>query len=174
MTIIGVVKPSQADAERIIEAAGIRLQSVLEKGFYVYPDGTFACRQCYLDDSDELLWAADKNVAYREITQPLPESLRNEIMCFYFGEQHEPSWLIASQLAAAITAITTDIHNKARFTSQHLVDFGCIGWDAASLIGQKIGKSSADVRNQIIAGGLDADTALNALSAAIGAEYGWR
>lgn len=65
---------------------------------------------------------------------------------------------------AGLVATMSKIKSSAKITATDLMEFGNRGVDAASLIGQAMGKTGAQIRADITAGTLDADAALDALA----------
>ena len=65
---------------------------------------------------------------------------------------------------AGLVATMSKIKSSAKLTATDLMEFGNRGVDAAGLIGQAMGKTGAQIREEITAGTLDADVALDALA----------
>ena len=65
---------------------------------------------------------------------------------------------------AGLVATMSKIKSSAKITATDLMEFGNRGVDAAGLIGKAMGKTGAQIREEITAGSLDADAALDALA----------
>lgn len=64
---------------------------------------------------------------------------------------------------SGLVATMSKIQSSAKITAQDLMEFGNRGVDAAGLIGASMGKTGAQIRQEITAGSLDAGRALDAL-----------
>lgn len=73
---------------------------------------------------------------------------------------------------ARVTEIFGTIQSQGRITGRELMRLGQMGFDAASMIGDSMGLAASEVRDQITAGALDAETALVALADGMEAVYG--
>lgn len=71
-----------------------------------------------------------------------------------------------------LTAIFAKIKSSAKITAVDLMQFGNYGVDAATIIGAQMGKTGAEIRDEITEGTLDAQVALDALAAGMQATYG--
>lgn len=78
----------------------------------------------------------------------------------------------SDQQIAEITATMSKIQSAAKITAQDLIEFGNRGIDAATLIGSQMGKTGAQIREDITAGSLDATKALDALVAGMSDRFG--
>lgn len=65
---------------------------------------------------------------------------------------------------AGIVAIMSKIQSSAKITAVDLMQFGNYGVNAAELIGISMGKTGAQIREEITNGSIDAETALDALT----------
>ena len=65
---------------------------------------------------------------------------------------------------AGIVATMSKIQSSSKITATDLIEFGNRGIDAAGLIGAAMGKTGAQIREEITAGSLDAEDALDALA----------
>gem|GEM_PF-1859796 len=66
---------------------------------------------------------------------------------------------------AELSFIMAQISAAGKITAQDLMQFGQRGVNAAELIGSQMGKTAAQIRDDITSGALDADDALDALAA---------
>lgn len=66
---------------------------------------------------------------------------------------------------AELATIFAKIQGSAKITAEDLNEFGIRGVNAAELIGSQMGKTGAEIRDAISSGSLDAQVALDALSA---------
>src|SRR5690606_24147213 len=71
----------------------------------------------------------------------------------------------SNQQLGEIAFIMAQISSAGKITAQDLMQFGQRGVNAAELIGSQMGKTGAEIRQQITAGTLGADQALDALAA---------
>lgn len=78
----------------------------------------------------------------------------------------------SNQQITEISFIMSQISAASKITGQDLMQFGQRGINAAELIGSQMGKTGAQIRSDITAGALDADKALEALSAGMDAKFG--
>src|SRR5690625_1696863 len=78
----------------------------------------------------------------------------------------------SNQDIAELTRIFSTIQSSAKITARDLMMFGDRGVDAAQLIGSQMGKTGAEIREEITAGTLDAGEALDALSAGMDERFG--
>lgn len=63
-----------------------------------------------------------------------------------------------------LASTMSKIHSAQKITAQDFIEFGNRGVDAASIIGEAMGKTGAQIRAEVTAGTLDADVALDALA----------
>lgn len=73
---------------------------------------------------------------------------------------------------AELTRIFSQVQAAAKITAVDLMQFGQRGIDAATLIGSQMGKTGAQIRDDISNGALDAQTALDALAAGMQERFG--
>src|SRR5665648_302567 len=73
---------------------------------------------------------------------------------------------------AELTRIMAQISASSKITAVDLMQFGRRGIDAATIIGSQMGKTGAQIREDITAGTLDAQVALDALAAGMQDRYG--
>ena len=73
---------------------------------------------------------------------------------------------------AELTRIMAEISASSKITAVDLMQFGKRGIDAATLIGSQMGKTGAQIREDITAGTLDAQVALDALAAGMQSQFG--
>lgn len=78
----------------------------------------------------------------------------------------------SSQKIAELSTIMSQIQSSAKITAGDLREFGNRGVDAAQLIGSQMGKTAAEIRDEISKGSIDATTALDALAAGMSATFG--
>ncbi|GAB2805332.1 tape measure protein [Leucobacter albus] len=78
----------------------------------------------------------------------------------------------SNQQITEIAFIMSQISAASKITGQDLMQFGQRGINAAELIGSQIGKTGAQIRQDITAGTLDADKALDALAAGMQSKFG--
>ncbi|MFB9776111.1 tape measure protein [Brevibacterium otitidis] len=78
----------------------------------------------------------------------------------------------SNQQIAEISTTISKIQSAAKITAQDLIEFGNRGIDAATLIGSQMGKTGAQIREDITAGSLDATEALDALVAGMSERFG--
>lgn len=78
----------------------------------------------------------------------------------------------SNQELADITRIMSQIHASSKITAMDLREFGNRGLDAATIIGESMGKTGAQIRSEITAGTLGADVALDALAQGMEAKFG--
>lgn len=78
----------------------------------------------------------------------------------------------SNQQISELTSIFAKISASGKLTAQDLMEFGNRGVDAATLIGSQMGKTGAQIRQDITDGALDAQVALDALVAAMDARFG--
>ncbi|HHU10592.1 MAG TPA: tape measure protein, partial [Intrasporangiaceae bacterium] len=71
----------------------------------------------------------------------------------------------SNQDIAELTRIFSQVRAASKITATDLMQFGQRGVDAAALIGSQMGKTGAQIRDEITAGTLGADEALDALAA---------
>ena len=71
-----------------------------------------------------------------------------------------------------LSTIFSQISASAKITATDLREFGNRGIDAATIIGSQMGKTGAQIREDITAGTLDAGTALDALAAGMQDRFG--
>lgn len=78
----------------------------------------------------------------------------------------------SSQQLSEITFVLAQIQAAGKITGQDLMQLGQRGIDAATLMGNSLGKSGAQIRKDITAGSLDAGTAIDALVNGMTAKFG--
>lgn len=78
----------------------------------------------------------------------------------------------SSQQLSEITFVLAQIQAAGKITGQDLMQLGQRGIDAATLMGNSLGKSGAEIRKDITAGTLDAGTAIDALVEGMTAKFG--
>ena len=78
----------------------------------------------------------------------------------------------SSARVGELSLIMSQIQSSAKITAMDLREFGNRGVDAAELIGSQMGKTAAEIRDEITAGTLDATVALDALAAGMQATFG--
>lgn len=78
----------------------------------------------------------------------------------------------SNQDISELTRIFSQVQAASKITAVDLMQFGQRGVDAASLIGSQMGMTGAEIRSQITAGTLDAQTALDALAAGMQDKFG--
>jgi tape measure domain-containing protein len=77
----------------------------------------------------------------------------------------------SNQDIAELTRIFSQVQASAKITATDLMQFGQRGIDAATLIGSQMGKTGAQIRQDITAGTLDAQVALDALAAGMSERF---
>lgn len=77
-----------------------------------------------------------------------------------------------NQTISDLTRIMSQISSSAKITATDLMQFGDRGVDAAALIGSQMGKTAAQIREDITDGALDAHDALDALAAGMQERFG--
>lgn len=77
----------------------------------------------------------------------------------------------SGQQISEIAFIMSQISAAGKITATDLMQFGQRGVDAATLIGSQMGKTGAQIREDITAGTLGADQALDALAAGMGERF---
>lgn len=70
-----------------------------------------------------------------------------------------------------LTDILGAIQGQGKITGRELQRMGQMGIDAADIIGEQMGKSGAAIRDEITAGALDADTAIEALTTGMAVRF---
>lgn len=78
----------------------------------------------------------------------------------------------SNQDIAELSRIFSQIQASAKITATDLREFGNRGIDAATLIGSQMGKTGAQIRDEITAGTLDAGEALDALAGGMQQRFG--
>lgn len=78
----------------------------------------------------------------------------------------------SNQDIAELTRIFSQVQAAAKITAVDLMQFGQRGIDAATLIGSQMGKTGAQIREDITNGSLDAGQALDALAAGMEQRFG--
>lgn len=78
----------------------------------------------------------------------------------------------SGQQLSEITFVLAQIQAAGKITGQDLMQLGQRGIDAATLMGNSLGKSGAEIRKDITAGTLDAGTAIDALVQGMSAKFG--
>src|SRR5699024_11320947 len=63
-----------------------------------------------------------------------------------------------------LAGVMGKVQSQGKITARELEQFGVRGIDAAQMIGNAMGTTADDIRSQITAGALDAETALDALA----------
>jgi tape measure domain-containing protein len=76
-----------------------------------------------------------------------------------------------AQQISEVTFILSQIQAAGKITGQDLMQLGQRGINAADLIGQSLGKTGTQVRADITAGALDAETAIKALTDGMTADF---
>jgi tape measure domain-containing protein len=77
-----------------------------------------------------------------------------------------------NQQIAEIVETMSKIRSASKITGQDLIEFGNRGLDAAGLIGEQMGKTGAQIREDITDGALGAEEALDALTAGMSERFG--
>jgi tape measure domain-containing protein len=77
----------------------------------------------------------------------------------------------SNQEIADLAYIMAQISAAGKITATDLMQFGQRGVNAAELIGSQMGKTGAQIRDEITAGALDANTALDALAAGMSEKF---
>lgn len=77
-----------------------------------------------------------------------------------------------SHKIAELSTIFSQIQSSAKITAGDLREFGNRGVDAASMIGEQMGKTASEIRDDITDGAIDAQTALDALAKGMEQTYG--
>ncbi len=77
----------------------------------------------------------------------------------------------SNQDIAELTRIFSQVRAASKITATDLMQFGQRGVDAASLIGSQMGKTGAQIREEITDGTLDAQVALDALAAGMQSRF---
>lgn len=77
-----------------------------------------------------------------------------------------------NQQIKEIVETMSKIQSASKITGQDLIEFGNRGIDAAGLIGSQMGKTGAQIREDITAGTLGAEEALDALTKGMSAKFG--
>src|SRR5690625_2307806 len=78
----------------------------------------------------------------------------------------------SNQDIAELSRIFSTVHANAKITARDLMMFGQRGVDAATIIGSQMGKTGAQIRDEITAGTLDAGEALDALASGMDERFG--
>src|SRR5690625_2288541 len=78
----------------------------------------------------------------------------------------------SNQDIAELADVVAKVGAEGKITAIHLQQFGKRGIDAATLIGEQMGKTGQQIREEITAGTLDADAAIAALSAGMQDRFG--
>ena len=73
---------------------------------------------------------------------------------------------------ASIVQVLAQVEGAGKFTGETLMRLGQRGIDAASIIGDEMGKSGATIREEITSGTLDADDAMKALTTGMTERFG--
>lgn len=76
-----------------------------------------------------------------------------------------------SQQLGELAFVMAQVSSAGKITAQDLMQFGQRGVNAAELIGSQMGKTAAQIRDDITAGTLDANTALDALAAGMSEKF---
>src|SRR5690625_4369111 len=71
----------------------------------------------------------------------------------------------------ALAQVMGKIQSQGKITARELNEFGIRGIDAAQMIGNAMGKTADQIRDEITAGTLDADTALDALAEGMATKF---
>ncbi|MEJ6490700.1 tape measure protein [Leucobacter sp. USCH14] len=77
-----------------------------------------------------------------------------------------------SNKISELSTIFSQIQSSAKITAGDLREFGNRGVDAASMIGEQMGKTAAEIREDVSKGAIDAQTALDALAKGMEQTYG--
>lgn len=78
----------------------------------------------------------------------------------------------SNEQITALTDIFAKISSSAKITAEDLNQFGTYGVDAATLIGEQMGKTGAEIRESISKGSLDAEDAIAALTTSMMDRFG--
>ncbi|HEY4536439.1 MAG TPA: tape measure protein [Enteractinococcus sp.] len=78
----------------------------------------------------------------------------------------------SNQDIAELATVFSQVHANAKITARELMMFGQRGVDAATIIGSQMGKTGAEIREEITDGTLDAGEALDALAAGMDERFG--
>lgn len=78
----------------------------------------------------------------------------------------------SNQDIAELARVFSTVQANAKITARELMMFGQRGVDAATIIGSQMGKTGAEIREEITAGTLDAGEALDALAAGMDERFG--
>lgn len=78
----------------------------------------------------------------------------------------------SNQDIAELATVFSQVHANAKITARELMMFGQRGVDAATIIGSQMGKTGAEIRDEITSGTLDAGEALDALAAGMDERFG--
>lgn len=78
----------------------------------------------------------------------------------------------SNQDIAELATVFSQVHANAKITARELMMFGQRGVDAATIIGSQMGKTGAEIREEITSGTLDAGEALDALAAGMDERFG--
>src|SRR5699024_7348448 len=70
----------------------------------------------------------------------------------------------SNQDVEELAGVMGKVQSQGKLTARELEQFGVRGIDAAEMIGNAMGTTADDIRSQITAGALDAETALDALA----------
>ncbi|MGC4174273.1 tape measure protein [Demequina sp.] len=76
-----------------------------------------------------------------------------------------------NQQLAELAQVISKIHAAGKLTAQDFIEFGNRGVDAASIIGEQMGKTGAAIRMEVTEGLIDADDALDALVAGMNTRF---
>src|SRR5699024_2128477 len=77
----------------------------------------------------------------------------------------------SSQDFEELARVMGQIQSQGKITARELMQFGIRGVDAAQLIGDSMGKTAGQIRDEITAGTLDAGVALDALADGMGERF---
>lgn len=78
----------------------------------------------------------------------------------------------SNQDIAELANVFSKVQANAKITARELMEFGIRGVDAATIIGAQMGKTGAEIRDEITKGTLDAGEALDALAAGMQDSFG--
>ena len=77
----------------------------------------------------------------------------------------------SNQQFEELATTMSKIHSAQKITAQDFIEFGNRGIDAAALIGEAMGKTGAQIRQEVTAGTLGADEALDALAQGMSTKF---
>ena len=118
-----------------------------------------------LDEFGQNSWVM-RDVLIQAQTQMLGFGIETEKVIPYLDALQEGVAAVggSNQDFAELAEIMAQIQGTGRITAEELRMFGMRGVDAAGLIGQAMGKTGEQIRDEISSGSLDAEQALDALA----------